>query len=194
ARLVAGADEAGRGSLAGPLVAAAVLLDYGRVRGPRTRALARLDDSKQVAPDEREALLRAITACASAVSVRVVPPSRIDGEGLHRCNLGALAAVLGDLCPPAEVCLVDGFPLGEGAPPHLPIVDGDRTSAAIAAASIVAKVLRDRIMRRLDALYPRYGFRSHVGYLTREHQAAVRAVGASSLHRRSFRAACYGSA
>jgi ribonuclease HII len=194
ARFVAGADEAGRGSLAGPLVVAGVLFDYRRLRGRAARSLARLDDSKQVAPEEREWLFRAVSSCSSGVSIRVVPAPRIDREGLHRCNLAALSSVLSDLCPPAEACLVDGFALGVAAPAHVAIVDGDRKSAAIAAASIVAKVVRDRLMRRLDAVYPRYGLRSHVGYITPEHQAAVRAYGASILHRRSFRAACYRAA
>lgn len=190
-RFVAGADEAGRGSLAGPLLVAGVLLDYERLRGPRVRPLALLNDSKQVELEERETLFHAVASCASAISVRVVSVSEIDRHGLHHSNLGALRAVLADLHPPAEACLVDGFRLGPSAPPHVAVVDGDARSAAIAAASIVAKVVRDRVMRRLDALYPRYGFVSHVGYITPRHSAAVRTFGASGLHRRSFRAACY---
>ncbi|HET7744993.1 MAG TPA: ribonuclease HII [Gaiellaceae bacterium] len=190
-RFVAGADEAGRGSLAGPLVVAGVLLDYERLRGARVRPLAGLNDSKQVAHEDREELFHAVTSCASGISVRIVPVSEIDRSGLHRSNLGALRAVLSDLCPPADACLVDGFRLGSTAPPHRAIVDGDARSAAIAAASIVAKVVRDRVMRRLDALYPRYGFMSHVGYITPAHSQAVRVFGPSELHRRSFQAACY---
>ncbi len=194
ARLVAGADEAGRGSLAGPLVVAGVLLDYEELRGSRVRPLASLNDSKQVAPDERERLFAAVATSAAAISVRVVPPGEIDRAGLHRSNLAGLRAVLADLHPPAEVCLVDGFRLGAAAPPHQALVDGDTRSAAIAAASIVAKVVRDRVMRRLDSLYPRYGFVSHVGYITPEHTEAVRALGPTDLHRRSFQAACYEAA
>ena len=190
-RFVAGADEAGRGSLAGPLVVAGVLLDYDELRGPRVRPLAALNDSKQVAPDERERLFEAVAACAAAISVRVVPSGEIDRSGLHRSNLAGLRAVLADLHPPADACLVDGFQLGPSAPPHRAVVDGDARSAAIAAASIVAKVVRDRVMRRLDALYPRYGFVSHVGYITPAHTEAVREHGPSELHRRSFHAACY---
>jgi ribonuclease HII len=115
----------------------------------------------------------------------------IDRNGLHRSNLVAMRAVLHDLCPPADACLVDGFRLGPSAPPHRAVVDGDARSAAIAAASIVAKVVRDRVMRRLDALYPNYGFVSHVGYITPQHNEAVRAFGPSDLHRRSFQARCY---
>jgi ribonuclease HII len=190
-RFVAGADEAGRGSLAGPLVVAGVLLDYEALRGHCVRPLAGLNDSKQVAPEEREALFYAVAACATRISVRVFSSAGIDRAGLHRSNLAGLRAVLSDLSPPAEACLVDGFRLGSAAPPHRAIVDGDTRSAAIAAASIVAKVLRDRVMRRLDALYPRYGFVSHVGYITPAHSEAVRVFGPSDIHRRSFDAACY---
>ncbi len=193
-RFVAGADEAGRGSLAGPLVVAGVLFDYGTLHGSRVRRLATLNDSKQVSVSEREALFEAVGACASAISVRVVPVRAIDLNGLHRSNLAGLRAVLADLHPPAEVCLVDGFRLGPTAPPHRAVVDGDARSAAIAAASIVAKVVRDRVMRRLDALYPNYGFVSHVGYITPAHNRAVRSFGPSELHRRSFQAACYEAA
>jgi ribonuclease HII len=99
--------------------------------------------------------------------------------------------VLGLLAPPAEACLVDGFRLGPLAPPHLAVVDGDERSAAIAAASIVAKVVRDRAMRRLDAVFPHYGFSSHVGYITPGHSAVVRERGPCQIHRRSFQALCY---
>jgi ribonuclease HII len=190
-RFVAGADEAGRGSLAGPLVVAGVLLDYASLRGHCVRPLALLNDSKQVAPEDRERLFRAVTACATRISIRFFSAREIDRSGLHRSNLAGMRAVLHDLHPPAEACLVDGFRLGPSAPPHRAIVDGDTRSAAIAAASIVAKVLRDRVMRRLDSLYPRYGFMSHVGYITPAHSEAVRVFGPSDLHRRSFDAACY---
>ena len=102
-----------------------------------------------------------------------------------------MIAALRALSPPAEVCLVDGFRLGRRAPPHRAVVDGDEKSAAIAAASIVAKVTRDRLMRRMDALYPHYGFSSHVGYITPGHSAIVRERGPSRIHRRSFQALCY---
>jgi ribonuclease HII len=190
-RFVAGADEAGRGSLAGPLVTAAVLFDYERLRDHRVRPLGLLNDSKQVTLENREALFRAVTACATRISVRVIPPDVIDRDGLHRSNLRGLRETLAALSPPAEACLVDGFRLGPLAPEHRAVVDGDERSAAIAAASIVAKVVRDRAMRRLDALYPQYGFMSHVGYITPGHSAVVRARGPSDIHRRSFEARCY---
>jgi ribonuclease HII len=191
ARFVAGADEAGRGPLAGPLLVAGVLLDYARLRDHRVRPLACLNDSKQCSEAEREELYRAVLGCAERVVVRAVPSSQIDRVGLHRSNLAGLRAVLSELAPPAEVCLVDGFRLGPLAPEHRAVVDGDEKSAAIAAASIVAKVTRDRMMRRIDALYPAYGFRSHVGYITPSHTAVVRAVGPSEIHRRSWRARAY---
>ena len=190
-RFVAGADEAGRGSLAGPLVVAGVLLDYEALRGHRVRPLAPLNDSKQVEPRERERLFHAVLAAASRVSIRVVSATTIDSHGLHRSNLAGLRAVLAELSPPAEACLVDGFRLGPLAPPHLAVVDGDTKSAAIAAASIVAKVTRDRLMRRMDALYPRYGFSSHVGYITPDHTRAVLVHGPCPQHRRSFAARAY---
>lgn len=190
-RYVAGVDEAGRGSLAGPLVVAGVLLDYDRLRGPRTAALGELNDSKQLTHAERERLFLSVVGLATRVSVQVVSPGEIDRSGLHRSNLRALAAALRALGPEAEARLVDGFRLGPAAPPHRAVVDGDTQSAAIAAASVVAKVVRDRTMRRLDALYPAFGFVSHVGYITPSHSAVVRERGPCPLHRRSFNALCY---
>jgi ribonuclease HII len=191
ARFVAGADEAGRGPLAGPLLVAGVLLDYAKLRDHRVRPLACLNDSKKCSEPEREELYRAVLGCAERVVVRAVPSSQIDRVGLHRSNLAAMRDILSELSPPAEVCLVDGFRLGPLAPEHRAVVDGDEKSAAIAAASIVAKVTRDRMMRRIDALYPAYGFSSHVGYITPGHTAVVRAVGPSEIHRRSWRARAY---
>ena len=193
ARYVAGADEAGRGSLAGPLVVAGVLLDYACLRDHRVRPLALLNDSKQLTPATRQELFRAVAGCAERIAVRVIPPREIDENGLHRSNLAGLRAALAALAPPAEVCLVDGFRLGPSAPEHRAVVDGDQKSAAIAAASIVAKVVRDRYMRRADALYPAFGFSSHVGYITPGHSAVVRRRGPSEIHRRSFQALCYAA-
>ena len=190
-RFVAGADEAGRGPLAGPLVVAGVVLDLDCVRDHRARPLGLLNDSKQVDPQTREELYRAVLACADRVSVHVFPPAVIDRDGLHRSNLRGLRSALW-ACGPADVYLVDGFKLGPTAPPHRAVVDGDEKSAAIAAASIVAKVTRDRYMRTADAVYPAYGFSSHVGYITPAHSAVVRRIGPCEIHRRSFRALCYG--
>jgi ribonuclease HII len=191
ARFVAGVDEAGRGSLAGPLVVAGVLLDYDCLRDHRVRPLAALNDSKQLSHDERQELFGAVVGCAAKIAVRVFSAREIDRNGLHRSNLAGMRSALSALAPPADVCLVDGFRLGPNAPPHRAIVDGDTKSAAIAAASIVAKVVRDRAMRRMDAVFPHYGFSSHVGYITPGHSAVVRARGPSHIHRRSFQALCY---
>ncbi|MGI9657750.1 MAG: ribonuclease HII [Gaiellaceae bacterium] len=190
-RFVAGTDEAGRGCLAGPLVTAGVLFDYARLRGRITARLGTLNDSKQLTLGERERLYGEVLGLAARISVQVIPPDKIDRAGLHRSNLAGLRRCLSQLAPPAEVCLVDGFRLGPEAPEHLAVVDGDQRSAAIAAASIVAKVVRDRVMRRFDALYPGFGFASHVGYITPRHSDAVRDLGPSCLHRMSFRARCY---
>ena len=171
-----------------------MLLDYGCLRDHRVRPLALLNDSKQLSVTHREELFRAIVGCAEKIAVRVISPREIDRNGLHRSNLAGLRAVLASLTPPAEVCLVDGFRLGASAPEHRAVVDGDERSAAIAAASIVAKVTRDRYMRRAAALYPAFGFEQHVGYITPGHSAVVRERGPSQIHRRSFQALCYLSA
>jgi ribonuclease HII len=170
---------------------AGVLLDYDSLRGAKVRPLALLNDSKQLTTEQREELFRAVVGCAEGFSVRAFSPARIDRDGLHVCNLHGLRAVLHALTPPGEVCLVDGFRLGPAAPEHTAVVDGDERSAAIAAASIVAKVVRDRMMRRMDSLFPAYGFASHVGYITPEHSARVRRHGPSDVHRLSFQALCY---
>lgn len=190
-RFVAGADEVGRGSLAGPLIAAAVVLDLDKLRGARASALVELRDSKQLDSAARERLLPAVLALSELVVVETIPAGEIDRCGLHNANLLALERALGACVPPAQICLVDGFSLGPEAPQHTAIVGGDGKSAAIACASIVAKVVRDRMMRRLDALYPAYGFAAHVGYITGAHSAAVRRHGPCAVHRRSFQAACY---
>jgi ribonuclease HII len=190
ARLVAGADEAGRGPLAGPLVVAGVLFDYAELRDHRVRSLALLNDSKQLDEATRSELYRAVLACAVRVSIHVYPAAVIDRNGLHRSNLAGLRAAL-RACQPADVSLVDGFRLGPAAPPHRAIVDGDAKSAAIAAASIVAKVTRDRYMGAADAVYPGYGFASHVGYITPAHTRIVRERGPCEIHRRSWRSRAY---
>jgi ribonuclease HII len=189
-RYVAGADEAGRGPLAGPLVVAGGGLDCVCLRGDGVRPLARVNDSKQVDAETREELYRAVLSCAERVSVRVFPAHVIDRDGLHKCNLRGLRETLW-ACQPADVYLVDGFKLGPLAPPHRAVVDGDTKSAAIAAASIVAKVTRDRYMRAADAMYPGYGFASHVGYITQSHTREVRERGPCEIHRRSWRARAY---
>jgi ribonuclease HII len=185
--LVGGADEAGRGALAGPLVAAAVLLEPAALDAATRRSLRSLDDSKRCTHAVRERLLPCVLAAARRVTVVVRGVADVDAGGVHRANLGALAAALDGLDAPAEASLlVDGFRLPALRRPHRAIVDGDATSAAIAAASIVAKVVRDRLMVAAAPSHPAYGFERHVGYATPEHVAALRRHGPCALHRRSF--------
>ena len=188
---MAGADEAGRGSLAGPLVAAAVLIDYGTLSRRDRRALSELDDSKVRSPEEREELYPRVLRAAARVAVTVRCPRGIDARGLHVTNLAALARSLERVAVPDAACLVDGFSVPSCAVTHRAIVDGDATSAAIAAASIVAKVTRDRYMRHADAEHPGWSFAEHVGYSTPEHRDAIMRQGVSPLHRMSFASTAY---
>ena len=191
ARFVAGADEAGRGSLAGPLVAAAVLIDYGRLSLRDRRSLSHLDDSKVRSPEEREELYPLVVRAAERVAVTVRCVRGIDARGLHVTNLAALARSIERVAVPGAVCLVDGFSVPSCAVDHRAVVDGDATSAAIAAASVVAKVTRDRYMTSVDAAHPEFGFAGNVGYSTPEHRAAIIEHGPSCLHRRSFQSIAY---
>jgi ribonuclease HII len=191
-RFVAGADEAGRGCLAGPLVAAAALIDYEALSHSDRRALSGLHDSKQVTEEGREALYPAVMRAAARVCVVIRSARGIDDRGLHRTNLEALGTALERLHPGTEtICLVDGFSLRDCAVPHRAVVGGDRTSAAIAAASILAKVTRDRYMRVAAERHPGWGFEEHVGYSTPEHREAIERIGISPLHRRSFQSVAY---
>ena len=190
-RFVAGCDEAGRGSLAGPLVAAAVLIDYGSLSLRDRRALGELDDSKKRSPEEREELYPAVLRAAARVAVTVRCVRGIDRRGLHVTNIAALRRSLERVAVPGAACLVDGFRLPGCAVAHHPVIDGDARSAAIAAASVIAKVTRDRYMCRADELYPGFGFAENVGYSTPEHRDAVIANGPSALHRRSFQSIAY---
>lgn len=191
-RLVAGADEAGRGCLAGPLVAAAVLIDYEALSNSDRRALAGLHDSKQMKPERREELFPAVLRAAARTSVVVRCVRGIDSRGLHVTNIEALAVALERLTPSdSTTCLVDGFSLRDCSVPHRAVIEGDGTSAAIAAASVIAKVTRDRYMHRAADKHPHWGFDEHVGYSTPEHRAAIERVGISPLHRRSFQSVAY---
>jgi ribonuclease HII len=177
---VAGVDEVGRGCLAGPVVAAAVVLD------PAAH-VAGLADSKLVPPEERDTLAALIIVRAVAWAVAVVDAGEIDRLNIHRASLQAMRQAVGALAPLPDAVLVDGFRIPDLAIPQRGIVKGDRRCAAIAAASIVAKVTRDRLMQELDTQDPRYGFARHKGYATAEHLEAVSRYGYSALHRRSFR-------
>ncbi len=160
---VAGADEAGRGCLAGPLAAAAVCLDYSALDEAALEALSGLDDSKRLSPPRREALYEEIFRLARQVVVVFFSPATIDRDGLHRCNLRGLARAVERVHPAPDVALVDGFPLPECTREHRAVVGGDRKSAAVAAASIVAKVTRDRVMRGLHESLSRLRIRQARG-------------------------------
>jgi len=190
-RFVAGADEAGRGSLAGPLVAAAVLLDYERLSMRDRRALGDLDDSKQRTCEQREALYPVVVRAASKVAVTIRSVRGIDARGLHVTNLQALARSLERVAVPGATCLTDGFRVPSCRVEHRAVIDGDARSAAIAAASVIAKVTRDRYMHRIADAYPVFGFAGNVGYSTPEHRAAIIEHGPSQLHRRSFASIAY---
>jgi ribonuclease HII len=193
-RLVAGADEAGRGCLAGPLVAAGVLFDYDALTTRELRALASLNDSKQHTAEAREELYPLVLRSAARVHVVSRCVRGIDERGLHKTNLAALRDALRGVTSGvrAEVlCLVDGFSVAAFEHQQRAIVDGDATSAAIAAASIVAKVTRDRYMRNADELHPGWSFAEHVGYSTPSHREAIMRLGVSPLHRMSFQSLAY---
>jgi len=191
-RFVAGTDEAGRGCLAGPLVAAAVLIDYERLSHSDRRALGGLHDSKQMTEERRLEMYPCVLRAAERVSVVVRSAAGIDRRGLHVTNIEALSLALERLAPGEEaICLVDGFRLPRCEVPHRRVIKGDATSAAIAAASVVAKVTRDRYMREVAPRHPGWGFEEHVGYSTPGHRQAIEEIGISPLHRRSFQSVAY---
>ncbi len=180
---LAGADEAGRGCLAGPLVAAAVVLDYARAPFPQLEGLT---DSKLMSLAAREAMYRGILTSVARVSWTACSPASIDEVGLHPSNLAALARVLESLEGEYYLAIVDGFDVRRPDLRARGLVGGDYKSAAVAAASVVAKVVRDRLMRALAPAYPEYRFAEHVGYGTGAHREALRRLGPCVLHRLSF--------
>src|SRR5438309_8164284 len=179
-RFIAGADEAGRGALAGPLVAAAVIL-------PEEFDLDGLDDSKLLTPLQRERCYERIVAQAVAFSVCRAMPSRIDHRGLHRSNKFLLRRALRELCVTPDYVLTDGWPVGHIPLPHLAIKRGGAVTASVAAASVIAKVTRDRSMDRYHRRFPVYGFDTNRGYGTRKHWDALELHGPSPIHRISFK-------
>jgi ribonuclease HII len=179
---VAGIDEAGRGACAGPLVVAAVVLDQAAIK-----KLPGLADSKLLTPAARETAYDAIAARALDWHVVTIPAADIDRIGLHICNIEGMRRAHAGLRVRPGYVLTDGFAV-DGLGPHaLAVWKGDQVAASVAAASIVAKVTRDRIMRDLDRRYPQYGFCRHKGYVTGEHLRALGEFGACAEHRKSFR-------
>lgn len=179
---VAGVDEAGRGPSAGPLVVGACMLS------PKAHdALAGLDDSKKLTEAAREELYPVITRLALAWHVVVIPAWEIDAIGIHVANLEGMRRAVAGLGRPPGYVLTDGFRVPGIPVPSLPVVGGDATAACIAAASVLAKVTRDRMMVELDQRLPGYGFAAHKGYNTPEHNAALRQLGPCAEHRRSWR-------
>jgi ribonuclease HII len=177
---VAGCDEVGRGCLAGPVVAGAVVLHPDR-------RIPGVSDSKTVPAEEREELFGEITRHAVAWSVAALEPREIDRLNIHRASLQAMQRAVLTLAPLPDIVLVDAFRIPDLPMAQRGVIKGDRRCAAIAAASIVAKVFRDRLMRDLHDRDPRYGFDRHKGYATADHLEAVSRFGYSEAHRRSFR-------
>jgi ribonuclease HII len=178
---LAGVDEAGRGACAGPLVVASVIL-----RDAHANELAQVRDSKELTEKNREELFDVVTEAALSVSVVIISNEEIDARGVHAANLdGMRRAVQGLEITPAYV-LTDGYAIEGLALPNLAVWKGDQVVTCISAASIIAKVTRDRIMREMDLTYPEYGFISHKGYITKIHTEALAKYGVTPIHRRSF--------
>ena len=178
---IAGVDEAGRGACAGPLVIASVVLN-----DPFASELAVVRDSKEIAENKRDAVFDLIHQVAASVSVVIVPAIEVDSRGVHAANLdGMRRAVQGLSVEPAYV-LTDGYAIEGLGVPNLAVWKGDQVVVSISAASVIAKVTRDRIMREMDLEFPQYGFAGHKGYITAAHTKALNEHGPCEQHRRSF--------
>lgn len=178
---IAGVDEAGRGPCAGPLVIAAVIL-----KDPYSSGLHRVRDSKAIGEVEREELFDRVIAAAECYSIIEVAPEEIDHKGLHRSNLEAMRRAINSLNCSPEYVLTDGYAIAGLGFPSLAVWKGDQVAISISSASILAKVYRDRIMRQMDLKYPGYGFARNKGYATAAHTCAIRELGVTEIHRRSF--------
>lgn len=182
--MIAGADEVGRGSLAGPVVAAAVILNpKKKIKG--------LNDSKKLSAKQREKLFKIIETRAVAIGVGVVDEKTIDRINITQASLLAIRLAMESLYPSPNLLLIDGRDRLPLPFPQKPIISGDGISASIAAASIIAKVLRDRVMEKLADKYPEYGFAAHKGYGTARHLRELKRMGPCLLHRRSYRPVSY---
>lgn len=178
---LAGVDEAGRGACAGPLVIASVVL-----ADPFAPELAKVRDSKDVSEAEREKLFDVVTSAALAVSVIIVPAAEVDSRGVHAANLDGMRRAVQGLSVTPSYVLTDGYAIEGLAIPNVAVWKGDQVVTCISAASIIAKVTRDRIMRDLDTTFPDYGFAKHKGYITKVHTEALQEHGLCIEHRRSF--------
>jgi len=180
-RSVGGADEAGRGACAGPLVTAACILPSG----PRGR-VPELADSKLLTAAARERVYAQVVRRARAWSVVIIPPGEVDARGLHKANIEGLRRAIAALRVVPDYALIDGFPIAGVGVPALAVWKGDRTAACVAAASVLAKVTRDRLMVDLHQVYPDYDFATHKGYITPGHTDALDLRGPCPEHRRRF--------
>ena len=178
---IAGVDEAGRGPCAGPLVVAAVIL-----KDPEASELKRVRDSKALTEKVREELFEVIQGEALSYSIIEISPEEIDRIGLHKSNIEGMRRAINSLTITPEYVLTDGYAIEGLAIPNLAVWKGDQVALSISAASILAKVYRDRIMREMDVKYPGYHFAKHKGYITAAHNAALKELGITEIHRKSF--------
>ena len=190
-KVIAGVDEAERGACAGPLVAAAVALDHTASQrllallGDRKRGSLTLD-SKAMSEKDREYLFSQIEDIAVAIEVVIIEADEIDRFGLQAMNEGAMRRAISQLAAKVDYALTDGYPIEGLAMPSLAVWKGDAVSLSVGAASIIAKVRRDRIMVELDGRFPGYGFASHKGYSSKAHMDAIKELGVLPIHRRSY--------
>jgi ribonuclease HII len=178
---IAGVDEAGRGPCAGPLLIAAVILE-----DPFAPVWSELRDSKEISEKNRERLFDVVSEHALAISVIEVSPADIDTRGVHAANIDGMRRAINGLTITPAYVLTDGYAIEGLTVPSIAVWKGDQVVTAISAASIIAKVTRDRIMREMDVIYPGYGFAGHKGYITAAHTAAIKVKGVTPIHRRSF--------
>ena len=178
---IAGVDEAGRGACAGPLVVAAVVLN-----DPHSKDLVEVRDSKELSPSKRELLFDVITRNSKHYAIIEISSQEIDEIGLHRANLEGMRRAISALGENPQYVLTDGYEIEGLSSPSLAVWKGDQVAISISAASILAKVHRDRRMQELDKKFPGYGLALHKGYVTRAHQEALKTIGVSPIHRRSY--------
>jgi ribonuclease HII len=178
---IAGVDEAGRGPCAGPLVLASVIL-----KNPLSKLLVDVRDSKELSESKREELFDVVIKNSITYSIIEVSVEEIDAIGLHKCNIEGMRRAINALEITPDYVLTDGYPIPGLTTPNLAVWKGDQVAISISAASILAKVHRDRIMIKLDKEFPNYGLANHKGYITASHTAAIKEFGVLPIHRKSF--------